>query len=202
MKNVFMISTCLFLAVLLMGLQQENVVIDSNMSFDEAVKGSKAPRELIESLCLLDVEYYSFDKKLHRGQLVVHKDRRDDVEEIFKLIRDTKFLVKKVVPIVNYGWSDDKSMADNNSSAFCYRYIAGTKRLSNHSFGKAVDINPFNNPVIYASGKISPKGAKYKKNAAGTFSASHPVVKKFKELGWRWGGDFKKFKDYHHFDKK
>ena len=114
---------------------------------------------------------------------------------------ETKFKVNKVVPIVAYDWSDDASMADNNTSAFNYRFIAGTKRLSNHSFGRAVDINPFNNPVIYSSGKVSPKGAKYKKGNDGVFSKDNPIVKEFLKLGWRWGGNFNSFKDYHHFDK-
>ncbi|MCK9209178.1 MAG: M15 family metallopeptidase, partial [Salinivirgaceae bacterium] len=82
-----------------------------------------------------------------------------------------------------------------------FRYVAGTTRYSNHAFGKAVDINPFNNPVIYADGKISPNGAKYQPKKDGTFSKEHPIVKKFIELGWRWGGNFQSFKDNHHFDK-
>ena len=93
-------------------------------------------------------------------------------------------------------------MNDNNTSAMNYRCIAGTKRLSNHAYGKAVDINPFFNPVIYENGKISPANAKYDPDTDGTFTANHPVVKAFLDRGWRWGGNFNSFKDYHHFDKK
>ena len=70
------------------------------------------------------------------------------------------------------------------------------------STGDLIDINPFNNPVVYKSGRVSPKGAKYNPKAAGTFSKTHPIVKAFLDLGWRWGGDFRKYKDNHHFDKK
>jgi hypothetical protein len=178
-----------------------DVIIDSDMTFEQAVEGTKAPKEVLESLVLLDVQYFSFDKKLHKGQLVVHKSVQQDVKEVFNLILELKFPVNKVVPIVKYEWSDDESMADNNTSAFCYRYVSGTKRFSNHAFGKAVDINPFYNPVIYADGKTSPKGAKYQPKKDGTFSQEHQIVKKFIELGWRWGGNFQSFKDYHHFDK-
>lgn len=180
----------------------EKVIIDSDMSFEESIKGTKAPKKVVGNLVLMDLEYYSFDDKLHKGQLLVHIDLQEDVKEIFEVIKDTKFKIHKMIPIVKYGWNDDKSMADNNSSAFCYRFIAGTKRLSNHAKGRAIDINPFNNPVIYSNGRISPKGATYKAGKAGVFDANHPVVKAFKERGWRWGGDFNSFKDYHHFDKK
>ncbi len=178
------------------------IITDSDMTFEQATEGTKAPQDVIDSLCLLDIKYYSFDRKLHKGQLVIHKAVKKDVKEIFDLIFETKFPVNKVVPIVKYEWSDNASMADNNTSAFCYRFIAGTKRFSNHALGRAVDINPFNNPVVYSNGRISPKGAKYNPKAPGTFSGKHPVVQAFLDKGWRWGGNFKSIKDYHHFDKK
>lgn len=178
-----------------------DAVVDSDMTFEEAIAGTKAPQNVIDDLVLLNVEYYSFDERLHRGQLVVHKDVEEDVARIFDLIRKERFPVAKVVPIVAYDWSDDASMLDNNTSAFNYRFIAGTKRLSQHSFGRAVDINPFNNPVVYPSGKVSPDGAKYDPNAPGAFTEDSPIVKEFKRLGWRWGKYFTKYDDNHHFDK-
>jgi peptidoglycan LD-endopeptidase CwlK len=192
-------------AILMLSAFSENkqeTVIDSRMTFAEAIAGTKAPQDVIDSLCLVDVGYYSTDGKLHSGQIVVNKAVREDIEAIFKLILDTKFPVAKVVPITAYNWSDDASMEDNNSSAFCYRNIAGTKRLSKHSFGKAVDINPFFNPVVYKDGSTAPAKAHYDKNRSGAFSANHPVVLEFKKRGWRWGGEFEQYKDNHHFDKE
>ncbi|MFC2130424.1 M15 family metallopeptidase [Bacteroidota bacterium] len=197
-----LITAMLLIFSSLIAKDKIEIIIDSDMTFEHAIEGTKAPQDVIDSICLLDVKYYSFDGKLHKGQLVIHKAVKENVKEIFDLILKTKFPVNKVVPIVKYDWSDDASMDDNNTSAFCYRFIAGTKRFSNHAFGRAVDINPFNNPVVYSNGRISPKGAKYKPKASGTFSEKHPVVKAFLEKGWRWGGNFNSFKDYHHFDKK
>jgi hypothetical protein len=73
---------------------------------------------------------------MHRGQIVIHRDVKKDVLEIFKLIEEKSFPVHKAVPIVRYDWSDDRSMADNNTSAFNYRVVQGTERLSNHDSGK------------------------------------------------------------------
>ncbi len=176
-------------------------IIDSNMSRDEALFGSKAPDSILNSMVLLDVMYYSFDEKLHKGQIVVHKEVEDEVIIIFNKILNERFPIAKCIPIVKYEWDDDASMEDNNSSGFNYRNIANTNRLSKHSFGKAIDINPFQNPVVYASGKIQPESAKYNPKAKGTFSDDCPIVKEFKRFGWRWGGNFQSFKDYHHFDK-
>jgi hypothetical protein len=92
-------------------------------------------------------------------------------------------------------------MAVNNSSGFNFRTIAGTTKLSLHSLGKAVDINPWQNPVIYPDGSIAPSGAIYNPQKAGTFSNNHPVVVEFIKRGWHWGGNFVEPKDYHHFEK-
>jgi hypothetical protein len=92
-------------------------------------------------------------------------------------------------------------MEDNNTSAFCYRFIANTTRLSKHSFGKAIDINPFFNPVVYPDGNVSPNKAKYDIKVPGTFTEESPIVKEFIKKGWRWGRTFSKYADNHHFDK-
>ncbi|ROL61303.1 M15 family peptidase [Bacteroidetes/Chlorobi group bacterium ChocPot_Mid] len=196
-----------FLSVLIVFLisyeiTSAEVIIDSDMTFEESVEGTKAPQNVINDLVLLNVKYYSFDNKLHQGQLLVNKEVETDVKEIFDTILKIKFPINKVIPIVKYGWDDDSSMADNNTSAFCYRFVAGTSRLSNHALGRAIDINPFNNPVIYENGRISPEGAIYNSKMSYTFTKDNPIVIEFLKRGWRWGGNFESFKDYHHFDKK
>ncbi len=125
-----------------------DVIIDSAMSFSEAIEGTNAPLEIVDSLSLIDVLYYCFDGLKHQGQIVVNNDLEDDVYEIFEMIEKIKFPVSKVIPIVAYRWDDQSSMANNNSSGFNFRVIEGTTKLSLHSFGRAVDINPVQNPVI------------------------------------------------------
>ena len=174
---------------------------DSGMTFEEAIAGTAAPQDVIDNLCLVTVRYRSFDYRLHQGQLIVHKTVKNDITEIFGIIEHSGFPVARVIPIVRYGWSDDRSMADNNTSAFNYRLVLGTDRLSRHAFGRAVDINPCQNPVIYNNGSISPAGAVYNPDKAGTFSHVHPIVGEFLRRGWQWGANFKTLKDYHHFDK-
>ncbi len=191
---VLFISSCYF-------AESSEIVIDSDYNFSNAIKNTKAPKDFIDSLVIIDVEYFSFDSKLHKGQLVVNSAVKDDVIEAFNIMKSEKFPINKVIPIVKYDWSDDKSMDDNNSSAFNYRFIAGTTRLSNHSSGRAVDINPRQNPVVYSDGRISPAGSKHDLKAQGTFRPDSKVVLFLKSRGWRWGGDWTSFKDNHHFDK-
>jgi len=179
----------------------QEVKIDSNISLQEALKGKDVPLSITNELTIMDVEYYSFDGLLHKGQLVVHKELKKDLQEIFAIIKEKKFPVEKVIPINKYDWDDDLSMQDNNTSAFNYRLVAGTTRLSNHASGRAVDINPLINPMI-KNGKSSPEGAVYNPKVKGTISADSFIVKEFIKRGWEWGGNWKNYKDYQHFDKK
>jgi len=182
-------------------MSKEEIIIDSALSFAEAIEGSAAPLEIIDSLSLIDVLYYSFDGLRHQGQLMVDAALEDDVYEIFLLIEELIFPVGKVIPIVAYHWEDGDSMADNNSSGFNFRVIEGTNKLSLHSFGRAIDLNPVQNPVIYPTGIIAPAGASYRPQNKGAFTARHPIVQEFIRRGWHWGGNFEQPKDYHHFEK-
>lgn len=186
---------------LIMLLSPQKPIIDSNLTFEEAIKGTKAPKEVIDSLVLLNINYYSFDNKIHTGQIIVNKAVAEDTKYIFNLMLKNKMPINKMIPIVKYNWNDDKSMEDNNTSAFNYRFVAGTTRLSNHALGRALDINPQLNPVFYSDGKKSPDNGNRDTTKPYTFTPDHFVVKELKKRGWRWGGDWNSLKDYHHFDK-
>jgi hypothetical protein len=181
--------------------EESGYVVDSEMDFEKAVSGKNIPQSIIENLRIVDVYYYGFDHKLHKGQLIVHKEVVLDVIEIFEFIRESQFPVNKVVPISYYGWSDEKSMMDNNTSAFNYRYISGTRVISNHASGLAIDINPLFNPYI-KNGNSLPANCIYDTTKAGTISADSKLVEEFKAKGWQWGGEWKSIKDYQHFEKK
>lgn len=189
------------LIIILFLLSPQSPIIDSKMTFKEATKGTKAPKEVLNELTLLDIDYLSFDNKIHRGQIIVNKAVAEDTKFIFNLMLENKIPINKMIPIVKYNWDDDKSMEDNNTSAFNYRFVAGTKRLSNHALGRALDINPQFNPVYYSDGKMSPPNGKRDTTKNYTFTENHIVVKELKKRGWRWGGDWTSLKDYHHFDK-
>ena len=178
----------------------EEIIVDSDYNLEEALEGISVPPEIKKNLILLNVQYYSFDNKLHQGQLVANRNLRDDLITIFKLIKENRFPIKKAIPIAHYNWDDEKSMEDNNTSSFNYRFIAGTKKLSNHSFGTAIDINPLYNPYIRKD-LHQPKGSEYNPNQGGTITRDSFLVKAFKSLGWDWGGDWKDRKDYQHFEK-
>ena len=180
--------------------KKERIIIDSHITLEKALLGKEIPNTNTKNLRIIDVEYYSFDNRLHSGQVVIHNDLAEDIKEIFTLIKEKKFPIKKVVPINKYNWSDEASMKDNNTSAFNYRVISGTRTFSTHSLGRAIDINPFLNPQI-KNGKTFPEGAVYNKYTLGTITANSWLTHEFYKRGWRWGGNWKFTQDYQHFEK-
>lgn len=200
MKFTFRII--LFLSLTLFAQSNsEKIIIDSDLTFEESIAGISIPVSVKNNLVLIEVQYYSFDEKLHQGQLLVHKSVVEDLKEIFEIIKEIKFPVHKVVPIVNYGWNDEASMLANNTSCFNYRKQRGTNVISYHSKGLAIDINPLLNPHI-KNNKLIPTGAIYDKTKPGTLTSSSQIVKEFKKRGWHWGGNWRASKDYQHFEKR
>ena len=192
-------STCLIDLIKLQ--QNQDIITDCNYTFEEAVKGIDIPNSILKQLTLIDVEYYSFDDRLHKGQLIVNKKVEKDIEEIFYFIKESKFPIAKVIPAKKYNWNDESSMNDNNTVAFNYRIVKGSKVLSAHSNGMAIDINPLQNPHI--KGKvIHPSSGKYDVNVRGTIIRDSELVKEFVKRNWQWGGRWKSSRDYQHFEKK
>lgn len=183
-------------------------IIDSRMSKTEAFDGlsPECPPEIRRRQKIVKLKYYSFDGKVHQGQLVIDKDLVKDIRIIFRHALKERFPINSVIPISaapfrkNGRWDDDLSMIANNSSAFNYREKTGGGSLSNHAYGRAVDINTVQNPYLKGAILLPPNG-NYDENAAGTLTKDSPIVKKFIELGWNWGGNWTDRKDYQHFEK-
>src|SRR5205085_1348142 len=58
-------------------------ILDSAITLPEALKGESAPEDIRSSQRLVNVRYYSFDGKVHEGQIVIHKDLADDIRKVF-----------------------------------------------------------------------------------------------------------------------
>jgi len=187
----------------------ENPIIDAQMTEAEALRPNPdfpVSQEIFKKQVLVPVVYLSFDKKYHQGQIVVDRELEADARDFFNFLLELKFPLSKAIPIAHskYNFDDNLSMADNNSSGFNPRFIAGTKKFSLHALGRAIDINPFQNPYIRGS-LTEPVSAIYNAERYGTIT---PEIAEFlRKRGWRWGGidfsdpNFPDFRDYQHFEK-
>lgn len=167
------------------------------------------PREDLRYIKLL---YRDFDGQTRIGELMVNYLVEDDILYIFEELYKASYPFNLIVLVDDFGADDDLSIAHNNTSAFNYRNITGGSTPSNHAYGTAIDINPYNNPyIIYdADGypSILDEGAeayldRYAEDAyeRHMINYSDPCYQLFTERGWQWGGDWSNPVDYQHFEK-
>lgn len=196
---------CRYIALIVMTLLCSTTygqIIDSDISLEQALEGSSAPKEILQQLVIVDVEYYSVDSLLHRGQMVVNREIEDDVVEIFEFIKEIRYPVVSVIPIKFDMPGGNTSMAHlNNSYSFHYRPKAGGGSLSLHSYGMAIDFNPFDNPYISKSGRVIPEGAHYDRAKKEALTRGSELVYRLVSMGWIWGGSWSTTKDYMHFQR-
>ena len=168
-------------------------------------KGCKIP---LSELRYLQVLHVGFDGETHVGELICNQAIADDLLEIFQVLYEARYPIERMVLIDAYDADDTRSMEANNSSGFNYREIRNTGKLSNHSYGYAVDINPLRNPcVIVRNGHttVDPEaGRPYvdrTQDFVGKIDHDDLCYKEFRKHGFIWGGDWKSLKDYQHFEK-
>lgn len=152
---------------------------------------------------ILQVSYIDYQGNERSGQVVVNKDAADDIKKAFQFMKQIGYPIKSVQPVNNFGWSDDRSMAADNTSAYNFRTIKNSANLSNHAFGFAIDINPLCNPDIRGNGKLDPPMAVYPSNQPCAMEGplGQKVQAYFKSMGWCWGGNYTSHRDLQHFEK-
>lgn len=157
----------------------------------------------INSLSHVIITYWGFDDKPHLGEIIVNSSVGEDIKDIFKELYYAKYPIDKVKLIDDYNASDEASMEDNNTSSFCYRPQTNSSKISVHSYGLAIDINPLQNPYVKGD-IIQPENAtKYVDRSTyrkGMIFKDDPCYKAFTSRGWTWGGDWNGVRDYQHFE--
>lgn len=161
-----------------------------------------------EELRYLTVLHYGADGRIYQGEMVVNKAAAKDVTDVFRALFLDRYPIERMRLIDDYDANDEASMTANNSSAFCFRVVKGSKKLSAHARGLAVDINPLYNPYVKVKdGKtiVQPEAGRPYADREGLYpfriDADDLAVKLFKAKGWTWGGDWKSLKDFQHFEK-
>jgi hypothetical protein len=156
----------------------------------------------LDDLRLVTVTYWGFDGRPHTGRLVVNHDAATAIVAALRSLYAARFPIRRMELVDHYGADDERSMAADNTSAFNGRKVPGTEVWSQHAYGRAIDIDPLENPEI-ASAKVDPpQAAPYvdrTQTVKGMIHAGDVVVHAFAAVGWKWGGYWHSLKDYQHF---
>jgi hypothetical protein len=151
----------------------------------------------------VSVTYRGFDGVDHVGALVVHADAVPAVLAAFDRLLATHVPIRSIETIDRFGGSDDASMAADNTSAFNCRPVTGSTTVwSQHSYGRAVDVNPIENPYVSGSSVQPPAASAYLDRSdvrPGMAAPGGELVAAFAAVGWGWGGTWHSPIDYQHF---
>ncbi|WP_294428033.1 M15 family metallopeptidase [uncultured Treponema sp.] len=157
----------------------------------------------------LHVLHKTLEGTVKDGELVCNVKIADILLDIFKELYSADYPIEKIHLIDEYDADDERSMSDNNSSCFNFRFISHTKVVSKHGAGLAVDINPLYNPYYkFVNGKPNLEPANSgeyldrSKNFPYKIDHNDLAYKLFTSRGFEWGGDWQDCKDWQHFEFK
>jgi hypothetical protein len=157
----------------------------------------------LADLRVVRATHWGFDGRVRTGRLVVHRDVASQVVEVLRRLYAARFPIRRMVPVDAYGASDFRSIEADNTSAFNCRHVEGTTRWSEHAYGRAIDLNPIENPYVTSAGTTShPASRPYLDRSRvrpGMAVEGSTVVRAFDAVGWGWGGRWSSVRDYQHF---
>lgn len=146
------------------------------------------------------VRYLDFSGQVRSGTIEIDSSLAREVGEIFEEILASGFPIRQIRPMREFGGDDDSAMRSDNTSGWNWREARGTGQLSWHALGRAIDLNPRENPW-QKEVRTRPAGAVHARGVPGTLERDDAVVKAFRRRGWHWGGRWTRVKDWQHFEK-
>lgn len=154
-------------------------------------------------LRVLTVEHYGFDGEVHTGVLVANVDVVESLARIFTALYQEKFPIQQMVPVEQFAGDTEASLRANNTSAYnCRRpdQINAPFMASPHANGRAIDINPVQNPWMDLRCDCWVPSSKYREriDRPGGIVKAGLVWRLFRREGWIWQNI--DVPDYMHFD--
>jgi D-alanyl-D-alanine carboxypeptidase len=156
----------------------------------------------LRDLRVVTASHWDFTGRIRTGRVIVHRDVATDVLAVLRRLYAARFPLRRIVPVDAYGGSDFRSIEADNTSAFNCRYVDGTQRWSEHAYGRAIDVNPIENPFVSGGRTSHPASVPYLDRTpcrAGMACTGNILVQAFQAIGWGWGGNWGSVKDYQHF---
>jgi hypothetical protein len=162
-------------------------------------RGCPVPRS---KLRYLRIAYYGFDRRVHTGEMVAHASAVPALRSAFGSLFEHRFPVRRMRLVDHYGGSDYRSIEADNTSAFNCRRVTGGSGWSQHAYGRALDINPIENPYVsrgHTSHAASRPYLNRERRRRGMALPGGALVEAFDAVGWGWGGRWSHPTDYQHF---
>jgi len=155
-------------------------------------------------LAWIRLTFRGFDGRRHTGELLVNGAVTRDVVRVFHQLWNHRFPIEQMV-ITGRAERDAKPTGDgNDTGSFNCRAVRGAKVFSQHAYGLAIDVNPFQNPYVKGALVLPELAGSYVRRSwhrPGMIAPDGPVVRAFRSIGWTWGGSWHSLKDLQHFSR-
>jgi D-alanyl-D-alanine carboxypeptidase len=159
----------------------------------------------LDGLRLLTIGYWGFDRHTHVGEMIVNASAVAAVRQGFARLFSARFPIRRMRLVDHYSGSDYASIEADNTSGFNCRRATGSSRWSEHAYGRAIDVNPIENPYVHPDGTTAhPASQAYLDRSPPRRGMAHSggvLVRAFARSGWSWGGEWRapSATDYQHF---
>ena len=157
----------------------------------------------LAALRYLTLSFWGFDAKQHTGELVVNESAADDMRKVFGRLFAARFPIEEMRIVEPADLAAEPTGDGNGTAAFVCRPVRGsTTTFSAHSYGLAVDVNPFQNPYQKEASVLPELASAYldrKVARPGMIRKGDVVTRAFAEVGWTWGGSWTTTRDTMHF---
>ena len=163
----------------------------------------------LSDLRVLTVSYWGFDSRAHTGQLVVNRHAAGPLSRVFRRLYKLHFPIRHMRLADSYGPARSGPPDGDISGSFeCRQAVpspcsggSGTGSWSEHAYGKAIDLNPIENPYTGCQRTRERASLPYLDRSRLRRGMVTPaVIGAFRSIGWGWGGAWTgSTEDYMHF---
>lgn len=157
-----------------------------------------------EDLAWVRLTFWGFDDQRHTGELLVNAAAAADLVTVFRTLYDARFPIEQMRITTKADQVAEPTGDGNDTGAFNCRPVRGATVFSQHAYGLAVDVNPFQNPYTKGDLVLPELAGAYTDRSwerPGMIEPDDVVVRAFASIGWTWGGSWRSLKDLQHFSR-
>lgn len=153
-------------------------------------------------LAWVRLAFWGFDDQRHFGELLANADAAEDLVSVFRSLYEARFPIEEMRITTKAEQTAAPTGDGNDTGSFNCRPVRGATTYSQHAYGLAVDVNPFQNPYEKGDLVLPELAGAYTDRSwkrPGMVLPGGPVVRAFDSIGWTWGGTWRTLKDLQHF---
>ena len=157
----------------------------------------------LHDLRVVTARHWGFDGRVRTGRLIVHRDVAQTMLRVLERLYAARFPDPAHGPRRRLRRQRLPLDRGRQHVGVQLPLVDGTKRWSEHALGRAIDVNPIENPYVSSAGTTSHTASRpYLRRTPyrpGMAVEGGALVRAFDAAGWGWGGRWSGAKDYQHF---